>query len=376
MLYLTISFWVCEKSDGLRVLVLIVKSPVTDKQEVYLVNRKNEFYEVSGVVFACFQTGLFSEGISEGRTDTLLDGELVVYVDCHGKLLHHLLLFDCMAIDGESLVQLPLIKRYARLRNDILRPYKCYLDNNKTNDPPFDVQVKQMRCAYELDSVLEGLANTKHNTDGLIFTNTMGGYNCGTDRRILKWKPPHETTIDLKLQLRFPPDLDADPQGKVPNYYAKPLFQLFRQVKGNTHEPFDYLEMRDEEWEQWKRSGEQLDDRIVECSWQYITNGPAHDGTWRIVRIRDDKVVANHRYAVCHILNTIKEGVNQEDLKKLIPAIRTSWTSSKREQARVRAQNKSASPVKAGSSKIKTCNEEISVGSSLPQREFRNLVSD
>ena len=33
-------------------LVLIVKSPVTDKQEVYLVNRRNEYYEVSGVVFA------------------------------------------------------------------------------------------------------------------------------------------------------------------------------------------------------------------------------------------------------------------------------------------------------------------------------------
>lgn len=279
-----------------------------------------------------------------------------------------------MAIDGESLVELPLIKRYARLCNDILRPYKCYLDNNKAIDPPFDVQVKQMRCAFELDSVLEGLSNMKRNTDGLIFTNAMSGYNCGTDRRILKWKSPHETTIDFKLQLRFPPDFDADPQGKVPNYYAKPLFQLFRHVKGNTHEPFDYLEMKDEEWEQWKRSGEQLDDRIVECAWQYTTNESDHNGTWRIVRIRDDKVVANHRYAVCHILNTIKENVKQEDLKKLIPAIRTSWSSPKREQARIRARSKSASLVKAGSSRLKTCNEVINIGSSLPRRNFRNLV--
>ena len=37
LLLLNNSFWVCEKSDGQRVLVLIVVPPVTGIQEVYLV---------------------------------------------------------------------------------------------------------------------------------------------------------------------------------------------------------------------------------------------------------------------------------------------------------------------------------------------------
>lgn len=34
---INVSFWVCEKSDGLRVLLLIVVPPATNIQEVYLV---------------------------------------------------------------------------------------------------------------------------------------------------------------------------------------------------------------------------------------------------------------------------------------------------------------------------------------------------
>ena len=41
LLLLNNSFWVCEKSDGQSVLVLIVVPPVTGIQEVYLVRALN-----------------------------------------------------------------------------------------------------------------------------------------------------------------------------------------------------------------------------------------------------------------------------------------------------------------------------------------------
>ena len=41
LLLLNNSFWVCEKSDDQRVLVLIVVPPVTGIQEVYLVRALN-----------------------------------------------------------------------------------------------------------------------------------------------------------------------------------------------------------------------------------------------------------------------------------------------------------------------------------------------
>lgn len=374
--YLTISFWVCEKSDGLRVLVFVTTSPVTGKQEVYLVNRRNEYYEVHGVVFASFQKGLFSESVAESCNDTILDGELVIGTSSSCETVYRLLLFDCLVIDGENLAQVPLKKRHSRLRNDILRPYRCYLTSHSSANPPFEVHVKEMKCAYDLDSVLgEQSKNLGHATDGLIFTSAMSGYNCGTDRKILKWKSPQEITIDLKLQLRFPPDLKADPGGATPDFYAKPLFQLFQHIRGNKYEPFDYLEMEDEEWEQWKASGAQLDDRIVECAWQPYSKKPGNNSTWRIIRIRRDKLNVNNKFSVRHMLNSIKDGVDQKELHDLIPAIRSSWFSSNREKARDQATLVSTLLNQTCMNKEGTCKRQNRFGTSLTPRKPASFVS-
>jgi len=67
----------------------------------------------------------------------------------------------------------------------------------------------------------------------------------------LKWKPPSENTIDFKLRLKFPPDLTADPNGRLPDLTVKPIFLLDQYMGGNDrYEYFDWLWMDDEEWEQ------------------------------------------------------------------------------------------------------------------------------
>ena len=203
----------------------------------------------------------------------------------------------------------------------------------------------------------------------------MSGYYCGTDRKILKWKSPHGITIDFKLQLRFPPDIKADPSGATPDFYAKPLFQLFQHIRGNKYEPFDYLEMEDEEWEQWKASGAQLDDRIVECAWQSISKEPGKDQTWRIIRIRDDKLNANNKFSVYHILSSIKDGVNQKDLHDLIPAIRSSWFSFEREKARDPAAVVSLPLNQTCVNKEGTCTRQNCLDTSLTSRKSASIVS-
>lgn len=339
-------------------------------------DRRNEYYEVHGVVFASFQKGLFSESVAERCSDTILDGELVIGTNSSSDTVYRLLLFDCLVIDGENLAHVPLKKRHSRLRHDILRPYKCYLASHSLENPPFEVHVKEMKCAYDLDTVLgEQSKNLGHATDGLIFTSAMSGYYCGTDRKILKWKSPHEITIDFKLQLRFPPDIKADPSGATPDFYAKPLFQLFQHIRGNKYEPFDYLEMEDEEWEQWKASGAQLDDRIVECAWQSISKEPGKDQTWRIIRIRDDKLNANNKFSVYHILSSIKDGVNQEDLHDLIPAIRSSWFSFEREKARDPAAVVSLPLNQTCVNKEGTCTRQNRLDTSLTSRKSASIVS-
>ncbi len=56
----------------------------------------------------------------------------------------------------------------------------------------------------------------------------------------------------------------------------------------------------------FKESGEQLDDRIVEVSWD---NGRS---AWRMIRIRDDKPNANHKSVMEKIIVSIEDGVEIE----------------------------------------------------------------
>lgn len=71
---LVCSFWVCEKSDGVRVLVLILAHPERG-QEVYLVDRKEDYYQNFNLSFP------HQDGPQYNHSNTVLDGELVIDVD-------------------------------------------------------------------------------------------------------------------------------------------------------------------------------------------------------------------------------------------------------------------------------------------------------
>jgi len=94
------------------------------------------------------------------------------------------------------------------------------------------------------------ITNLHHGNDGLIYTSVSGPYVPGTDRNILKWKPPSENSIDFKLVLRFPP---MPGSSKQPDLHAKPIFALHVWCGGEgakaNYEPWDIMHVNDEEWE-------------------------------------------------------------------------------------------------------------------------------
>ncbi|ELU45025.1 CEG1 protein [Rhizoctonia solani AG-1 IA] len=277
------SYWVCEKSDGIRVLVLIVSFPSND-QEVYLIDRKNEYRQ---------QDGLFFPHPMDPRRalgNTLLDAELVTDYDPETKQVRlcaipytlrktlitgitqetlNLLAFDCIVGDAQNLMSKSLTSRYG------------------------------------------SIPNLKHGNDGLIFTCAESGYVIGTDHRILKWKPPSENSIDFKLELRFPP-LPGRPS--EPDFTAKPVFQLLVWTGNNSYEHFDTMQVDDAQWERhsWKASGEQYDDRVVEVTWDKTAKN------WVYHRFRDDKDHGNHQSVVDKILESIRDGVEAEQVSAIL----------------------------------------------------------
>jgi mRNA guanylyltransferase len=200
--------------------------------------------------------------------------------------------------------------------------------------------VKPMERAYAIDKVFAvDVPALEHGHDGLIFTCVRTPYQFGTDTNMyaavfiavvvsltrwhsLKWKPPSENSIDFKLVLRFPPV----PDGREPDWVARPVFALHVWGGGDgayaRYEPFDVLDVDDDEWEacvrspavrrcmlmykgRWKAEGEQIDDRIVEVCWD------AERERWRRMRFRDDKPHGNHRNVVDKIIASIADGVEQ-----------------------------------------------------------------
>lgn len=99
-----------------------------------------------------------------------------------------------------------------------------------------------------------------------------------------------------------------------------------------------------------KEEGVQFDDRIVECYWD-PHGGPLDsskhigmDGNgsikelrppaWRLHRIREDKTDGNHTSVVQKIIQSIEDGVEEQQLKDEDMNIRAAWKSEERSNFR------------------------------------------
>lgn len=375
-------FWVCEKSDGQRVLILIVVNGQNQTQEVYLIDRKNQYKAQHGLFFPHSDFQYYAKGTLDqkqaaferahrdgipykdgwpGRKDTLLDGELVWDTDRRtGQRKLRLLLFDALVVDGANMSTKPLTKRYGRLHDQIFKPFHEYTKHNPraAQAAPFEVKVKNMDLAYGIDAVLQKMPHLEHGNDGLIFTALHSGYTFGTDSKIIKWKPPGENSIDFILRLRFPPD-PRIPRGNVPDFRAKPFFILEEYMgdsrrgdrRDSSYEPFEWLWIDDDEWERMKESRIQFDDRIVECVWAPEAGPPLSDDPaaprppgWKILRIRDDKQDGNHTTIIKKILDSIEDGVEEEDVVRAVASIRANWKSEQREALRKAVETGAVAP--------------------------------
>lgn len=189
------------------------------------------------------------------------------------------------------------------------------------------IVLKRQELAYGIQAVFkEHLPSLKHGSDGLIFTSAEAPYTAGTDRKMfahlyyqphrdkadalclrnsLKWKPPEENSVDFVLEIRFPPSRE-DPE--KPDFYGKPLFMLLMN-HGSEHRYFDTMQVDDETWEQWKQSGEQYDNRVVECVWDFQKEN------WKILRFRDDKYEGNYKNVVMSILKSVKQRITSERVR-------------------------------------------------------------
>ena len=307
-------YYVCEKTDGIRCLMYILV--YQDQQVIYLIDRKNDYYQIQNIWFPK------TDGSSLGAT--VLDGELVIDT-LPGKGPQKMyLVFDCMVLDGDCLMHRSLDKRIAYFRDRVYAPYAKYRSGNQDTLPvDFVVDWKRMEVGYGTEKMFrETLPKLPHGNDGLIFTCRTTPYQCGTDQHILKWKPAHENSIDFRMTLQFPL-IDAHPddidKSQYPDYGAMPQIQL-AVFNGTNQQEIPYGEMMIDErlWNDLKKLEKPLNDQIVECSL-------IKDNQWQFLRFRDDKHEANHISTVKSVMESIQDKVSEEELIRASKGIRDAW---------------------------------------------------
>lgn len=362
---MAMDYYVCEKTDGLRALMLVIINPVTKEQGCFMIDRENNYYLVNGFRFPKLPRSNKKELLETLQDNTLIDGELVVQTNPTTKLKElRYLMFDCLAINGRSLIQSPTSSRLAHLGKEFFKPYydlRLLYPQNCTTFP-FKISMKHMNFSFDLIKVANTLESLPHVSDGLIFTPVNNLYSVGgKDSFLLKWKPEQENTVDFKMILEIPKVQDEslskdDPARFYYNYDIKPSFHLYvwkggadvnnrlhnfnlpfskkeLEVLDRTYKKFAELEVKDDQWHCLKNLGEPLNGRIVECSKDQDT------GTWKLLRFRDDKLNGNHISVIQKVLESISDSVKLEDLKEIVTKIKENWEERHTEKRQNLSQN-------------------------------------
>lgn len=298
-----------------------------------LIDRKNDYYYIRN---PSFHFPLPDGPDQTFHTETLLDGELVIDTLPSGEKRTTYLVFDCLAQQGESLLQKSLDKRLGHFYQDIFEPYKSLLDRypEEKAHQPFKVVPKRMEKAYGIEMMFRDiLPKLLHANDGLIFTCRSSPYVVGTNKHIIKWKPPSENTIDFRLQLGDFPLLKEDNQEYL-DYDACPTLDLQVFYGNHSYKHFDELYLDTSEWESMKSINQMIDGRILECH-------KDESGRWRMKReaggsprFRDDKLAANHVKTVESVLESIRDAVSEQDLLDVARAIYVKWKQREANYAR------------------------------------------
>jgi hypothetical protein len=257
-------YWVCEKSDGVRFLLMILRTG--DLKMVALLGRRPE--DAFLVPLAKVPRDLYA--------GTVLDGELVFDPDTGASTF---LVFDALAVSGRAMDRTPFSERYAEL----CRSLQYYAPT-----PGKDRILLKVKTFFPAPRIRDCNAHvtriaSRYPSDGLVFVPEQDGIVRGRNFRMFKWKPADAHTVDFVV--------GEDAASLLVHDRGQPLFA--GKLAGCQGIPGDIIECKLENYE---------------------------SGTWSFVRQRTDKTHANDLLTFQKTLLNIQENIGISDLENILCA--------------------------------------------------------
>ncbi|KAJ2481504.1 Dcp1p-Dcp2p decapping enzyme complex alpha subunit [Coemansia sp. RSA 2131] len=291
-------YLVCEKSDGVRVLVLMLNTQIGP--QTFFITRKSEYFLAPNAFFPVPNCPSFNRF----HNNTLIDAELVIDTMPDGQHVRKLLAFDALVVAGVNCMDRALDKRLGYLQEHVIRPFTAMcaeMPKERASLVPFTAEMKVFHRSYGVQRIFEDIIpNLRHACDGVIFTSVTEPYMPGTCPHVIKWKPAGENSIDFRVHM----------QGDE--------VRLWVWEGGNNYSDFAPLAVRPEDMEKMR----ELEGRVVEAVFDPEYAPPAE---WRFMRVREDKVHGNHASVVPRILESIKDGLEQKELMRNMRQVRENW---------------------------------------------------
>ena len=285
-------YLVCEKSDGVRAMLIVYK------KMVFLYDRKNAIY--------------ITRYIIETPHIYLFDGELY-----QEGAQYIFAIFDTLISNSEKKTEKNLLERLTEAYSFTRKLYSKEGIMKISNDESlgkFHVVTKQMTKAHGFHQVLDSINTLKHENDGLIFTPLWSPYVLESQAHIKKWKPPELNTVDFLIgRSPFPGTFflfGTVAKGQLPGWIRSDLNgEEFKNVRVSYYFPPPGTENQ----ELIGKIGEFRYDETVEVldPWDYTVQ----KGGWVLHKIRTDKTTANNIRVILSVLDSIKHNIDEKALR-------------------------------------------------------------
>lgn len=301
---ITDDFLVCEKTDGIRAMLLVSGGVL------YLYDRKNVLYRTRYVM--------------NTKKMFLLDGEL--YREGEAFLFAA---FDILIYEDEDQTHLGLLARLERayaFTRSIEKNPALLLVSSDSSHSKFRIITKQMAKSYGFYEILDGIPNLAHENDGLIFTPVADRYMLNARSRTLKWKPPHLNTVDFVIMKSIFP-YTYDLYGAIAENQQRPARRTGEG--GECLRKFATYYAGADQTEVDGKVGEfryNSEKEVVN-----MDDYSASRGGWELYKIRTDKNTPNNIKVILDVMDSIKNNISEDQLRGLWKEMHRSYKERHRQ---------------------------------------------